>query len=106
MGAVPFAWRPADGTLAAVATIGIRHLPLAAPRKRYIRLARRRKGASAFFLAAQESAPDAVDGSSTGTEVPWMWVLLRPPRFGGAKYASGHDNRSRHRKVGFSNPRG
>src|SRR5262249_7356953 len=29
------------------------------------------------------SAFDAVDGSSTGTEVPWMWVLLRPPRFGG-----------------------
>jgi hypothetical protein len=27
---------------------------------------------------------DAVDGSSTGTEVPWMWVLLRPPRFRGA----------------------
>jgi hypothetical protein len=24
------------------------------------------------------SASDAVDGSSTGTEVPWMWVLLRP----------------------------
>jgi hypothetical protein len=24
------------------------------------------------------SALDAVDGSSTGTEVPWMWVLLRP----------------------------
>jgi hypothetical protein len=22
---------------------------------------------------------DAVDGSSTGTEVPWIWVLLRPP---------------------------
>ena len=43
-------WRPADGTLAAVATIGIRHFPLAAPRKRYIRLARRRKGASSFFL--------------------------------------------------------
>src|SRR5438132_898275 len=43
-------WRPADGTLAAVAIIGIRHLPLAAPRKRYIRLARRRKGASSFFL--------------------------------------------------------
>src|SRR5215469_18134789 len=48
------------------------------------------------------SAADAVDGSSTGTEVPCMWVLLRPPRFGGAKHASGHDNRSRHRKVGFS----
>jgi hypothetical protein len=29
-------------------------------------------------------AIDAVDGSSTGTEVPSMWVLLRPPRFGGA----------------------
>src|SRR4029434_3940011 len=29
-----------------------------------------------------------VDGSSTGTEVPWMWVLLRPPRFGGATHAS------------------
>jgi len=51
------------------------------------------------------SAFDAVDGSSTGTEVPWMWVLLRPPRFGGAKHASGYDNRSRHRQVGFSNPR-
>src|SRR5690349_261248 len=25
------------------------------------------------------SALDAVDGSSTGTEVSWMWVLLRPP---------------------------
>jgi hypothetical protein len=36
--------------LAAVAIIGIRHLPLAAARKRYIRLARRRKGASSFFL--------------------------------------------------------
>jgi hypothetical protein len=39
------------------------------------------------------SAFDAVDGSSTGTEVPWIWVLLRPPRFGGAKHASGHDHR-------------
>src|SRR4029079_18164668 len=32
-----------------------------------------------------------------------MWVLLRPPRFGGAKHASGHDNRSRYRQVCFSN---
>src|SRR5262245_10892148 len=31
------------------------------------------------------SAFDAVDGSSTGTEVPWMRVLLRPPPFRGAK---------------------
>jgi hypothetical protein len=28
---------------------------------------------------------DAVDGSSTGTQVPWMWVLLMLPRFGGAE---------------------
>jgi hypothetical protein len=27
------------------------------------------------------SLVDAVDGSSTGTRVPWMWVLLTPPRF-------------------------
>src|SRR6476660_246058 len=27
-----------------------------------------------------------------GTSVPRMWVLLRPPRFGGAKHASGHDS--------------
>ena len=32
----------------------------------------------------QSFAFDAVDGSSTGTRVPWMWVLLRLPRFGGA----------------------
>ena len=37
------------------------------------------------------AAFDAVDGSSTGTEVPWMWVLLRSPRFGGATHASGHE---------------
>jgi hypothetical protein len=42
------------------------------------------------------SAFDAVDGSSTGTEVPWMWVLLRPLRLGGAKYANGQDDRSRY----------
>src|SRR5262245_53147760 len=30
------------------------------------------------------SACDAVDGSSTGMRVPWKWVLLIPPRFGGA----------------------
>jgi hypothetical protein len=37
------------------------------------------------------SALDAVDGSSTGTEVPWIWVLFKAPRFGGATHASGHD---------------
>src|SRR2546429_6094173 len=31
-----------------------------------------------------------------------MWVLLRPPRFGGATHASGHDNWSRYRQVCFS----
>jgi len=40
---------------------------------------------------------DAVDGSSTGTSVPWMWVLLKLPRFGGGKYANDHDSRSRYR---------
>ena len=25
------------------------------------------------------SAFDAVDGSSTGTEVPWIWVLFKAP---------------------------
>jgi hypothetical protein len=34
------------------------------------------------------SAFDAVDGSSTGARVPWMWVLLRPPQLRGAKHAS------------------
>ncbi len=57
------------------------------------------------FAAVHASASDAVDGSSAGTEVPWMWVLLRPPPFRGAKHASGHDNWSRHRQVDFSNPR-
>src|SRR5512133_287786 len=54
-----YPWVARRGTLAAlaaVAIIGIRHFPLAASRKRYIRLARRRKGASSFS-AAQESAP-------------------------------------------------
>ena len=39
-----------DGILAAGATIGIWHFPPAAPGKRYIRLARRRKGVHPFFL--------------------------------------------------------
>src|SRR5208337_3967266 len=33
-----------------------------------------------------------------------MWVLLGPPRFGGANYASNHDNWSRHRQIGISGP--
>src|SRR5215468_66993 len=41
--------------------------------RRSLRLCR---GASPLtcFAAVHESAFDAVDGSSTGTEVPWMWV--------------------------------
>src|ERR1700734_3030027 len=31
-----------------------------------------------------------------------MWVLVRPPRFEGAKYASDHDTRSRYREIGLS----
>src|SRR5262249_35240141 len=57
------------------------------------------------LVALHLSAFYAVDGCSTGTEVPSMWALLRLPRFGGANHADGHDNRPRHRKVGFSNPR-
>src|SRR6185436_11921380 len=53
----------------------------------------------------RESAVDAVDGSSTGTSVPWMWALLRLPRFRGASDADDHDNRFRHRKVGFPGSR-
>jgi hypothetical protein len=42
-----------------------------------------------------------VDGSSTGTSVPWMWALLRLPRFRGASHADDNDNRFRHRQVSF-----
>ncbi|MDB5580751.1 MAG: hypothetical protein JWR80_5927 [Bradyrhizobium sp.] len=41
--------------------------------------------------AVHESASDAVDGSSTGTSVPWMWALLRLPRFRGASHADDND---------------
>src|SRR5674536_351338 len=34
-----------------------------------------------------------------------MWVLLRPPQFGGAKHAYDHDNRSRYRQIGVPAPR-
>jgi hypothetical protein len=47
------------------------------------------------------SACDAVDGSSTGTRVPRMWALLSASRFGGAKHASDHYSRSRHRQIGL-----
>src|SRR5271156_5990425 len=40
-----------------------------------------------------------------GARAPWMWALLRLPRFGGATYANGHDNRSGYREVGLSGPR-
>src|SRR5215469_4776708 len=59
---------PADGAPAPVAIIGIRHLPLAAPRKRYIRRARRRKGASPFFLP-HKSPPRAMPASAPTTSV-------------------------------------
>jgi transposase len=34
-----------------------------------------------------------------------MWALLKLPRFGGANYASHHDNRFRYSEVGFSGSR-
>jgi hypothetical protein len=57
---------------------------------------------TAKSLSKSSIVVSSMDGFSTGMEVPSMWVLLRPPRFGGAKHARSHDNRSRHRKVGFS----
>jgi len=45
----------------------------------------------------------AVDGSSAGTSVPWMWALLRLPRFRGASHADDHDNRLRYRQADFPN---
>ena len=42
---------------------------------------RMRDGYGDSFLL--RSGSDAVDGFSTGAEVPWMRVLSRPPRFGG-----------------------
>ena len=36
---------------------------------------------------------------------PWMWALIRLPRFGGATYPNGHDNRSGYREVSLSGPR-
>jgi hypothetical protein len=51
------------------------------------------------------SVVDAVDGSSTGTSVPWMGALLSLPRFRGARHADDHDNRFRYRQVGFPGSR-
>jgi DNA-binding MarR family transcriptional regulator len=34
-----------------------------------------------------------------------MWVLLRPPQFGGAQHANDYDNRSRYRQVGIPGSR-
>src|SRR5258706_6462956 len=52
-------------------------------------------------IGRSTSGIDAVDGSSTGTSVPWMWALLRLPRFRGANHADDNDNRFRHRQVSF-----
>jgi hypothetical protein len=32
-----------------------------------------------FFAAVHEADVDAVDGSSTGTSVPWMWGVVKAP---------------------------
>src|SRR3979490_2927148 len=58
-----------------------------------------------FLNKTVTSAIDAVDGSSTGTRVPWMWALLRLPRFRGASHADDHDNRFGHRQVSRSGSR-
>ena len=38
---------------------------------------RRKSGKQLLILRSSQF--DAVDGSSTGTSVPWMWALLRLP---------------------------
>ena len=53
------------------------------------------------IAAVHGSVVDAVDGSFTGTSVPWMWAPLRLPRFKGASHADDDDNRFRYREVGF-----
>jgi hypothetical protein len=45
----------------------------------FSRRLRRTEGTLGTFDRVElTSAFDAVDGSSTGTEVPWMWVLFNP----------------------------
>src|SRR5215204_3096989 len=58
-----------------------------------------------LFSAVHESAVDAVDGSSTGPSMPWIWPLLRLPRFRGVSHADDDDNRFRYRQVGFPGSR-
>jgi hypothetical protein len=53
----------------------------------------RREVSKSHFAAVHESGIDAVDASSTGTSVPWMWALLRLPRFRGASHANNNENR-------------
>ena len=44
-------------------------------------------GPRTHWRSQAASVFDAEDGSSTGTSVPWMWALLRLPRFRGACHA-------------------
>jgi hypothetical protein len=55
--------------LAAVATIRIRHVPMVAPRRGYIRVARRRKGASFYSFMLDKSPVLAL------SEQPWAMPL-------------------------------
>jgi hypothetical protein len=57
------------------------------------------------IAAMHESVVDAVDGSSTGTRVPWMWTLLRLQQFRGASPADRHDSRSRYRQISLPGSR-
>jgi DNA invertase Pin-like site-specific DNA recombinase len=52
-------------------------------------------------VASAMSGSDAVDGSSTGTEVPLDLGAVKAPMIRRRKHANGHDNRSRHRKSVF-----
>ena len=58
--------RPADGTLAAVAIVGIWHLPLTAPRKRYRGLRAGGRGHDLFSCRANDRSSVAFDRDETG----------------------------------------
>src|ERR1700678_3292549 len=85
MGAVPLGGG-LPMALAAVATIRIRHVPMVAPRRGYIRVARRRKGASFFIHARQERGPGAKRTSFRRQRSSGKSAISRHTRLNGNSY--------------------
>src|SRR5215470_15040255 len=89
-------------------SLGGRHAPLAARVLAYTSSLKRKTGqCRVVALSVENQCPlqrrllMLWTTPPPGARAPWMWVLLRPPRFGEPSYASGHDNWSRHREVGL-----